>query len=258
MVLYDNAISPFARKVRMVLEHKRLGYETIDGLSKANKSELEKVNRRVEVPTLVDGDVTVVNSADIVAYLEHRYPEWPALPADPKLRVSARAWERCADTVVDAILVDISYWWWANRKDTMPPGLHDAARRDMDQIYDALERDLANKEFLCGDLSIADIALFPHLTAGKVLGVPFDKARHANVNAWLKRLANSEIGSADLARTRAYLEGPARSQIEVDKIFWRGDRIEWMLARGFHQWFVGEIEANRAIWPGLAIPSPMA
>jgi hypothetical protein len=39
------------------------------------------------------------------------------------------------------------------------------------------------------------------------------------------------------------------SEFEREKIFWRGDRIEWLLARGFHDWFVGEIKAGRAIWP---------
>jgi len=29
-----------------------------------------------------------------------------------------------------------------------------------------------------------------------------------------------------------------------------------MLARGYHDWFVGEITADRVIWPGLGIPGP--
>ena len=35
MKLYDSAFSPFARKVRMVLEHKGLEFEAVDGLVKA-------------------------------------------------------------------------------------------------------------------------------------------------------------------------------------------------------------------------------
>jgi hypothetical protein len=35
----------------------------------------------------------------------------------------------------------------------------------------------------------------------------------------------------------------------MDKIGWRGDRIEWVLARGFHDWLLGEIRADRVIWP---------
>jgi hypothetical protein len=30
---------------------------------------------------------------------------------------------------------------------------------------------------------------------------------------------------------------------------WRGDRIEWILTRGFHDWFYGEIRAGRVAWP---------
>ena len=75
ITLYDNAFSPFARKVRMVLEHKRLAFEAIDGLAADGHARLAAVNPRVEVPVLQDGDLVVINSSDIVAYLEHRYPD---------------------------------------------------------------------------------------------------------------------------------------------------------------------------------------
>ena len=65
--LYDSAFSPFARKVRMVLEYKGLNYEAVDGLLKSNHAALKAVNGRIEVPALVDSDIVVVNSADIVA-----------------------------------------------------------------------------------------------------------------------------------------------------------------------------------------------
>ena len=161
MKLYDSAFSPFARKVRMVLDLKGLDYESIDGLNKANTEELEAVNGRVEVPTLVDGEATVVNSSDIVAYLEHAHSEPSVYPAVPSVRVRVRAWERCADTVVDPILANISYWTWTERPDEMPEGMKDVAQKDLDRVYDALERDLEVHDFVCGNLSIADIALFP-------------------------------------------------------------------------------------------------
>jgi hypothetical protein len=158
---------------------------------------------------------------------------------------------------MDPILVDISYWMWSRRPDAMPDGMLAAARRDMDALYDALERDLGDAPYVCGALSIADLALFPHITSGKALGVPFDRERHPRIRAWLERMRATDIGAADLARTRAYLVSADRNAIEVDKIFWRGDRIEWVLARGFHRWFAAEIEADRVIWPGLAVPPPL-
>lgn len=256
MKLYDNAFSPFARKVRMVLEYKGLAFDTIDGLDKANHGALAAVNGRVEVPALADGDAVVVNSADIVAFLDHKYPEPPVYPADPASRVRARAWERCADTVIDPILVDISYWGWADRPDEMPAGLREAAQTDLNQVYDALERDLASGNHVCGEFSVADIALFPHLMAVRLLGVSFSPEGHPNLAAWLKRMRALDICRADLERTRAYVKRLDQRNLETERIFWRGDRIEWVLARGYHDWFMGEIEAGRVIWPGLGVPGP--
>jgi glutathione S-transferase len=255
IMLYDNAISPFARKVRMVLDHKGLAYETIDGLDKRNHDKLAAVNRRVEVPTLVDGGITVVNSSDIVSYLEHKYPAKPVYPVDLALRVKARAWERCADTVIDAVLVNLSYWLLNVRPDTIPAGLREKAQSDLDQVYDAIECDLAGREFLCGDFSIADIALFPHLVSVQLMNVSYSPTAHANLAAWMKRLRGVETCKADIARARAFMANLDKQNFERHKIFWRGDRIEWMLASGQHKWFMGEIEAGRVIWPGLGIPA---
>lgn len=256
--LYDNPFSPFARKVRMVLEHKGLSFDTVDGLRKSAHDELTRVNQRVEVPALAHDGLVVVNSADIVAYLERVFPQPPVYPADTGEWVRARAWERCADTVVDPILIDISYWTWAERPDTMPAGLKEAAQRDLDRIYAALERELDGREFICGALSIADIALFPHLTATKPLGVSIDAQKFPRLADWLRRLRATPLFQGDLQRTKQYLEKiPAEGEdIERRRIFWRGDRIEWMLARGYHQWFMKEIEEDRVIWPGLGVPAP--
>ena len=97
IVLYDNPFSPFARKVRMVLFWKNLAFESIDALALSTLEALGTVNPRREVPVLVDGDARVVNSADIVAYLDHRHGPPLALPEEPSRRAEARAWERLAD-----------------------------------------------------------------------------------------------------------------------------------------------------------------
>ena len=255
ITLYYNAFSPFARKVRMVLEHKGLAHEVIDGLRLSNREALLAVNGRVEVPTLVHDGITVVNSADIVAYLERVFPDRPVYPKATAAWVHARAWERCADSVIDPILIDISYWGWAERPDEMPAGLLDAARADLALIYDALERDLSGRDFVCGALSIADFALFPHLSAVRALGVSFDPQRHPAIFAWFKRMRGIEVCARDLAQVKEYLTTIDVSDVERKKIFWRGDRIEWILARGFHGWFLREIEEGRVLWPGLGILS---
>lgn len=253
MLLYDNPFSPFARKVRLVLDWKKLPYETIDGLSLPNREALEKVNKRVEVPTLEHDGLLIVNSSDIVAYLERVFPERPVYPSAHRAWVKARAWERCADTVIDPILIDISYWNWADRPDTMPEGLLDAARKDLAQIFAALEGELAHGDFVCGTLSIADLALFPHISALRALQVSFGE-EFPRLGAWYRRMRALDECAQDLQRTKNYLSNPAALTVERHKLFWRGDRIEWMLARGFHEWFMREIREDRVLWPGLGIP----
>jgi glutathione S-transferase len=255
MRLYDSAFSPFARKVRMVLEHKGLEFEAVDGLLKSNHAALHAVNGRVEVPVLVDGGITVVNSADIVAYLEFRYPEKPVYPSDAAARVQARAWERTADTLIDAVLVNLSYWKLLDRHDAMPAGLLEKARADMGLAYAALERDLTGKEFVCGALSIADIALFPHIASGRFMEVEFDKAAHPNLARWLGTMRRLPICVGDQQRARDYIGAIAAHDLERKRIFWRGDRIEWMLSCGFHDWFFKEIAEDRVLWPGPAVPA---
>ena len=147
---------------------------------------MKAVNGRVEVPALVDGDVVIVNSADIVAYLDYRYRAKSVYPDAPAGRVHSRAWERVADTFVDPILVDISYWKWAERPDKIPDGLLEAARADLRNVYDALNTELSARQFVSGPLSIADIALFPHIASAKAMEVEFSAQDHPNVGRWFK------------------------------------------------------------------------
>lgn len=255
--LYDSPFSPFARKVRMVLQFKGLAYEAVDALLKSSHDALKAINLRAEVPALVDNDVIVVNSADIVSYLEYRYPENPIYPSDPAARVHARAWERSADSFIDSILVDISYWKWAERPDQIPEGLLEVARVDLGLIYDALEQALSVRDFVSGPLSIADIALFPHIASAKAMEVEFSASRYPNLAGWFRRMRALPICAADTQRARDYIASMRDKDLERKRIFWRGDRIEWILARGYHAWFFKEIDQGRVLWPGPALPAQL-
>ena len=197
--LYDSAFSPFARKVRMALDHKGLNYEAVDALLRSNHAALKAVNGRIEVPALTDDDFVVANSADIVAYLEHRYPAKPLYPEQPAARVHARAWERAADTFVDPILIDVSYWKWAERPDKMPEDLLAAAHADLRLVYDALDKELARRQFVSGPLSIADIALFPHLASVRAMEVEFSAEAHPNLARWFKEMRKLPTGQLEVA-----------------------------------------------------------
>jgi glutathione S-transferase len=249
---FSNGFSPFARKVAMALEYKGLEHETVDGLTHRNRDRLLAVNPRAEVPVLVDGDTVVANSSDIVAYLDQKYPERPIYPANLKARVEARALERLADSRIDAIMLDCSIWTWADRKDPPLPGLKEAGQRDLDTIFARIEETLQRypTPLPFGHLTIAEFAFWPHLAALRPLGFTLDAQKHPRVAAWFAAMRRDKLFLDDARRTADFMKTiGTTSEFEREKIFWRGDRVEWLLARGFHDWFFKEIKEGRTIWP---------
>lgn len=254
ITLYDNPFSPFARKVRMVLDYKGLAFQSIDALALAERERLREANPRAEVPVLVDDGLTVIDSADIVAYLEDRYPDPPVMPAGPAQRALARSWQRCADTILDAILHDISIWTWPThrRQDAPPAGLLEQGQRDIAALLGRLERALPDDGFLCGAPSVADFALFPHLSALRVLGLGPDPGTLPRIARWDARMRACPAVRVDLERVkRAVAEkfGHGSSPYEDQQIVWRGDRLEWLFSKGFHAWWLREREEGRAVIP---------
>ena len=43
--------------------------------------------------------------------------------------------------------------------------------------------------------------------------------------------------------------GAGNSPYEGVKVVWRGDRLEWLFANGFHSWWGEELRAGRAVVP---------
>ena len=254
LTLYDNPFSPFARKVRMVLRFKGLHYRSVDALALAEHDRLVDVNPRAEVPVLIDGRVTVADSADIVSYLEDRFPNPAVLPIGPELRAKARRWQRLADTLLDAIIHDISIWTWPthHRSDQPPKGLLDAGRRELRQILVDLEGAIDASGFVCDQLSIADFSLFPHISSLKPLSVLLEEAAHPKLLRWNRTMRMLAAVQEDLEYVKqSAIEkfGSGESPYEDEKIVWRGDRIEWLLAHGFQDWLVSELSRGRAIVP---------
>jgi len=250
-VLYTSWFSTFARKVALGLELKELAYEPVDALTRDFREQLKRVNPRAEVPVLLDEDLVVINSSDILQYLDWKYPAAPLYPETIADKVTARALERLADHRLDPIVVDCSFWHWAERDDRPPEGLLSAGQRDLDRLLDTLEAELATraKPWPFGSPGIVECAWFPNLMAAQPLGFRIDVERFPNVLGWLAAMRDHPVFARDRKRTAAFLQQLATSNHERKKLFWGGDRLEWLLSRGFHEWLVREITAGRAVFP---------
>jgi hypothetical protein len=69
------------------------------------------------------------------------------------------------------------------------------------------------------------------------------------VLAWLDAMRGHPVFAADRKRTATFLKTLSNSNHELQRIFYSGDRIEWLLSRGFHDWFLKEIQAERVAFP---------
>ena len=251
-VLYTSWISTFARKVALGLELKGLTYEPVNALARDFRAALQKANARLEVPVLIDDGLVVVNSSDILQYLEWRYPIPTLYPQAIEDRVAVRALERLADERFDPIVVNCSYWHWAERNDEPPPGLLAAGQVDIDAALEVLERALARRPtpWPFDAPGVVECAWFPNLFAVKPFGFVIDEKRFPTVLGWLDAMRVHPVFIADRKRTAATLKSLAMQDThERRRLFWSGARLEWLFARGFHAWFAQEIEADRAAFP---------
>ena len=251
LTVFDDVFSPYARKVRIALYEKAVPFERVRALhGDCNRTDFVDVNPRAEVPAILDGDVALYDSTVICEYLEDRYPKPSLYPSDPALRAKCRLIEDLADTQLDAAMYAVTLIEFG-RRESHPP-MRDAAHRDVQRLYDELERLLGDSDFFCRTYSIADIAVAPHVAAAGFLGFGLDADRHPHLLGWLGRVQERPAlvrDNADVFETLSRLQEEQRSAFDPYRVQWRSDRLEWVIKNGFATWFMEEMKAGRAFFP---------
>jgi glutathione S-transferase len=250
VVLYDDVFSPYARKVRIALYEKNVPFERVRALHDCNRTDFLHVNPRAEVPALVDGDFTLYDSTVICEYLEDRYPEPHIYPRDPRLRSECRLLEDFADTQLDAAAYAVTIVEYGRQEPHAE--MHDVAARDLGRIYDELQQRLGDRPFFCGEFSVADIAIVPHLMAAVFLGFPLDPSRHAALSRWMERVQERPSvarDNVDVMESLQRLQADSQPAFDPYKVQWRSDRLEWVIKNGFAGWFMDEMRGGRAFFP---------
>lgn len=163
VTFYYGSGSPYAWKVWLALEHKKIPYElkllSFDrGDTKAPA--FRALNPRGMVPTITDAGVTIWESSAIVEYLEERYRDHPLLPADPAARATVR---RIAAEADNYLAPAVGKLFDATIYAKEPPSAAALAEVHA-QLLQELERydRLLTGDYLAGSLSLADFAVFSH------------------------------------------------------------------------------------------------
>jgi glutathione S-transferase len=174
--LYHLPLSPYARKVRLVLAEKRLPVDLVPEKPWERRPEYLELNPAGTVPTLVeDNGVVIPDSAVICEYLDEAYPEIPIMGDTIVERVEVRrlaAWfdGKFAAEVTQNLLGE-KYMRQQARRGTPEPAAirtgYTALRYHLDYLGWLAE----NREWLAGaNLSLADFAAAAHLSCLDYIG----------------------------------------------------------------------------------------
>jgi glutathione S-transferase len=206
--LYGNSLSPYVRKVMLVLEHKRIPYEN-DPLSPVlNPSEeFLRISPLRKIPVLRDGDFVLPDSSVICRYLEDAHPEPALYPRDVRARAFACWLEELADTRLTDCLAPIAgERLFKPRFLKQPPDETNVARMIEGELPGPLAylESIAPRDgFSCGELSIADLALASAFTNARYAGYAPDPAQQPKLRALLDRTWATPPFAAQLAREHA-------------------------------------------------------
>lgn len=186
-VLYDYLPSQNAYKVRLLLNHLRLPYETkivsiFEGLGQ--HPDFLALNPTGAVPVLrLDDGRALAESNAILTYLAHGTPY---LPADPFANAKVQQWMSFEQDYVNSIAT-LRHWTLTGKLARRPPALVERHRAKAVKALAILERELAQRPFIAGDsYTIADISVFAYVHRADEAGLAL--ADHVNVCRWIERV----------------------------------------------------------------------
>jgi glutathione S-transferase len=189
MKLYSGPLSMFGAKAEIAAHEKGLAFELVmvpfemKTLYQPKHPEVLRINPKRQVPVLIDGDLEIFDSTQIFEYLESIKPEPALWPADPKARARARLLEHKSDEVYFPPIVRLM-----GLQATPDDAAAVEARAAALAFYDGMEKAMADKEWLAGSYSYADIAFYMAQIFGDRMGAPMTDA-HPKLQAWRDRMS---------------------------------------------------------------------
>jgi glutathione S-transferase len=187
VILYDHPASGNCMKARILLRQLELPFErvTVDLFTGETRTP-EHFGRNADgrIPVLeLDSGETIPESGAILAYLADgtRY-----LPADPHARTHVLRWMLFEQNRIEAELAYARFLKLSGRHEQIPEVYANRLERGKDALA-ALDRGLSDgRDFVAGDYSIADIALYAYVHCASDAGA--DPGAHERITAWIGRV----------------------------------------------------------------------
>jgi GST-like protein len=180
------APTPNGWKVSIALEEMGLPYEVrvIDFAANEQKADwYVKLNPNGRIPTLVDDGFALFESGAILIYLAEKTGQF--LPRDTQTRSRVLQWLMFQMSAVGPMMgqanVFLRYF-----PEKIQPAI-DRYQREVTRLFGVLDRQLAANDYIVGDYSIADMALWPWVSGYEWSGVTV--AEFSHLQRWLANVA---------------------------------------------------------------------
>jgi GST-like protein len=179
--------TPNGQKASIMLEEVELPYNVhkID-ITKGDqfKPEFVAINPNSKIPAIVDTDtgMTIFESGAILIYLAEKTGK--LLPTNDKERFQVLSWLMLQMGSVGPMLGQLNHF-----KKFAPEKIPYAIERyekETLRLYGVLDKQLAEREFICGDYTIADIATYPWIAIYEWQGLTLDN--HPNLKRWVETM----------------------------------------------------------------------
>jgi len=188
MVLYNSQVSGNCYKVRLLLAQLGLAYERreVDVIDRSSRAQLlGDINPALRIPVLVLDDGRSLAESNAILWWLGEDTEY--VPADPFQRAKLLQWMFFEQYSHEPNIAVVRFW--VSVATTAAPDAEvDARRKAGYAALDAMERELASREFFVADTyTIADIALYAYTHVANEGG--FDLSGYPGIGAWLDRVA---------------------------------------------------------------------
>jgi glutathione S-transferase len=189
MIVYGSSLSPFVRKVRVVIAEKGLTAQFKPVPPQDMSAEFRAVSPLGKIPALIDGDFQLSDSSAICHYLERKYPTPPVFPTAAEEFGRTVWFDAYAGTPLQAVVGKIFFNLVVKRlKNAGEPDLaavETALKDELPPIYRYLESQIRGPYLVGGTLTLADIAVASPFVNLGIAGHAPDAGRWPTLTTYL-------------------------------------------------------------------------
>ena len=189
MLLYNSAVSGNCYKVRLLLAHLGIAYETVEVsvVDRSNRAEvLGELNPGLRVPTLVLDDGRPLAESNAILWYFGDGTDY--VPEDPYERAQVLQWQFFEQYSHEPHIAVARFWKTYSDQPQQFERQRERLLKGGYAALDAMERHLDGRTFLVGErYTLADISLYAYTHVAGEGG--FDLGRYPAIAAWLGRVA---------------------------------------------------------------------